>query len=244
MAACFAMFKQVLTDGADFSNDLNDVGRYYTEYGGLMEYWRSVLPGRVHFMQYERLVEDTETEIRRMLDYCGCRSRKAACASGKPTARYPRRAPNRCVAPSSAMPCINGVISSPGLVPSKRPYPNRHAPEIEKGLGRWPVLTGPCCVVQLQCWFSDCICATDLLAGRAARRDAGLIDPPMCPSHRRTAHGMSNAAAASVGYLPQLNFLAAAVSGESRRSESARVRCERRTLLSPSALLTPKEARL
>ncbi len=71
MAACFAMFKQVLTDGADFSNDLNDVGRYYTEYGGLMEYWRSVLPGRVHFMQYERLVEDTETEIRRMLDYCG-----------------------------------------------------------------------------------------------------------------------------------------------------------------------------
>jgi hypothetical protein len=36
-----------------------------------MEYWQSVLPGRVHFVQYENLVENTETEIRRMLDYCG-----------------------------------------------------------------------------------------------------------------------------------------------------------------------------
>jgi hypothetical protein len=36
-----------------------------------MEHWESVLPGRVHFVQYERLVDDTENEIRRMLDYCG-----------------------------------------------------------------------------------------------------------------------------------------------------------------------------
>jgi tetratricopeptide (TPR) repeat protein len=71
MAACFAMFKQVLTDGADFSNDLYDVGRYYTEYTSLMEYWQVALPGRVHSVQYEHLVEDTESEIRRMLDYCG-----------------------------------------------------------------------------------------------------------------------------------------------------------------------------
>jgi len=36
-----------------------------------MEHWQSALPGRVHFVQYERLVEDTESEVRRMLDYCG-----------------------------------------------------------------------------------------------------------------------------------------------------------------------------
>jgi tetratricopeptide (TPR) repeat protein len=71
MAACFAMFKQVLTNGADFSYDLHDLGRYYIEYAGLMEHWQSVMPGRIHFVQYERLVEDTETEIRRLLDYCG-----------------------------------------------------------------------------------------------------------------------------------------------------------------------------
>ncbi|HEY3637535.1 MAG TPA: sulfotransferase [Rhizomicrobium sp.] len=71
MAACFAMFKQILTNGADFSYDLYDLGRYYTEYTGLMEHWRTELPGRIHFIQYERLVEDTDTEIRRLLDYCG-----------------------------------------------------------------------------------------------------------------------------------------------------------------------------
>ena len=71
MSACFAMFKQILFDGADFTYDLHDLGRYYSEYAGLMEYWRSVMPGQIHFLQYERLVEDTESEVRRLLDYCG-----------------------------------------------------------------------------------------------------------------------------------------------------------------------------
>jgi hypothetical protein len=30
-----------------------------------------VLPGRVHRVIYERTVEDTETEVRRLLTYCG-----------------------------------------------------------------------------------------------------------------------------------------------------------------------------
>jgi hypothetical protein len=30
-----------------------------------------VLPGRVHRVIYERMVEDTEAEVRRLLDYCG-----------------------------------------------------------------------------------------------------------------------------------------------------------------------------
>jgi hypothetical protein len=71
MSACFAMFKQVLMDGADFTYDLHDLGRYYTEYAGLMDHYRAALPGRVHFLQYERLVEDTEAEVRRLLDHCG-----------------------------------------------------------------------------------------------------------------------------------------------------------------------------
>ncbi len=71
MAACFAMFKQVLLDGADFSYDLHDLGRYYVEYAGLMEHWRAEMPGKIHCLRYEKLVEDTEAEVRRLLDYCG-----------------------------------------------------------------------------------------------------------------------------------------------------------------------------
>jgi tetratricopeptide (TPR) repeat protein len=71
MAACFAMYKQLLPTDASFSYDFGDLGAYYNSYVSMMDHWRAVLPDRIHFVQYERLVEDTETEIRRLLDYCG-----------------------------------------------------------------------------------------------------------------------------------------------------------------------------
>jgi hypothetical protein len=71
MAACFAMFKQVLPADAAFSYDLNELGRYYNDYVDLMHHWQAAMPGKIHFLQYERLVEDTDAEIRRLLDYCG-----------------------------------------------------------------------------------------------------------------------------------------------------------------------------
>ena len=71
MSACFAMFKQLLPVDAAFTYDLKELGRYYNRYVGLMDHYENVMPGRVHFLSYERLVDDTETEIRRLLDYCG-----------------------------------------------------------------------------------------------------------------------------------------------------------------------------
>lgn len=72
MAACFAMYKQLLPrKGCYFSYDLREVARYYKRYVNLMDHWQAVLPGRVHFLQYERLVADTENEIRRLLEFCG-----------------------------------------------------------------------------------------------------------------------------------------------------------------------------
>jgi len=71
MAACFAMYKQMLPrESCDFSYDFKKLGPYYKRYVRLMDHWHAVLPGRVHLVRYERLVEDTECEIRRMLDYC------------------------------------------------------------------------------------------------------------------------------------------------------------------------------
>ncbi|MEO7026249.1 MAG: sulfotransferase, partial [Caulobacteraceae bacterium] len=70
MAACFAMFKQMLPNDAAFSNDLGDLAAYYNNYVSMMDHWRAVLPGWVHFVRYEHLVENTESEIRRLLDFC------------------------------------------------------------------------------------------------------------------------------------------------------------------------------
>jgi len=70
MAACFSAFKQHFARGQNFSYALEDLGRYYRDYVSLMDHFDEVLPGRIHRVIYESLVEDPEAEVRRMLDYC------------------------------------------------------------------------------------------------------------------------------------------------------------------------------
>ena len=71
MGSCFSAFKQHFAQGQDFSYDLAALGRYYRDYVELMAHFDTVAPGRVHRVIYEDMVEDTEGEIRRLLDQCG-----------------------------------------------------------------------------------------------------------------------------------------------------------------------------
>lgn len=71
LACCFSAFKQHFARGQNFSYSLDDLGRYYRDYVGLMAHFDAVLPGRIHRVIYETLVDDTEAEVRRLLDYCG-----------------------------------------------------------------------------------------------------------------------------------------------------------------------------
>lgn len=71
MACCFSNFKQHYARGQRFAYGLGDMGRYYRDYVDLMAHFDDVLPGRIHRVFYERIVEDTEAELRRVLDYCG-----------------------------------------------------------------------------------------------------------------------------------------------------------------------------
>ncbi len=70
MACCFSCFKQHFARGQAFTYSLEDIGQYYRDYASLMAHFDAVLPGRVHRVCYERLVTDTETEVRRLLAYC------------------------------------------------------------------------------------------------------------------------------------------------------------------------------
>jgi tetratricopeptide (TPR) repeat protein len=71
MAAGFAMYKQMLPMDASFTFDLTHLGKYYRNYVDYMDHLNSIMPGRVLNVRYEDLVDNTEAEIRRMLDYCG-----------------------------------------------------------------------------------------------------------------------------------------------------------------------------
>jgi hypothetical protein len=71
LACCFSNFKQHFISGVWFSYSLEDLGRYYRDYVGLMAHFDAVLPGRIHRVQYEDVIADFEGEVRRLLDYCG-----------------------------------------------------------------------------------------------------------------------------------------------------------------------------
>ena len=71
MACCFSCFKQLFGEGQEFTYGLAEVGRYYGSYARLMEHWDKVLPGFVLRVQHEDVVDDLETQVRRILDFCG-----------------------------------------------------------------------------------------------------------------------------------------------------------------------------
>jgi len=71
MACCFSGFKQLFAEGQEFTYGLEEVGRYYRAYVGLMDHWDNVLPGEVLRVIHEDVVDDIEGQVRRILDFCG-----------------------------------------------------------------------------------------------------------------------------------------------------------------------------
>ena len=71
LGCCFSNFRQHFARGQAFTYDLDHVGRYYADYVRLMGHVDAVLPRNVHRAFYEQVVEDTEGEVRRLLDFCG-----------------------------------------------------------------------------------------------------------------------------------------------------------------------------
>ncbi len=68
---CFSNYKQLYAMEQRFTYGLGELGRYYRDYVEMLRHFDEVLPGRIHRVIYERLVDDADGEIRRMLDYLG-----------------------------------------------------------------------------------------------------------------------------------------------------------------------------
>ncbi|HEY5712805.1 MAG TPA: sulfotransferase [Allosphingosinicella sp.] len=68
---CFSNFKQHYARGQGFSYSLDDMGRYYRAYVNLMGHMEAVLPTPPYRVIHERLIDDPEGEIERLLDHLG-----------------------------------------------------------------------------------------------------------------------------------------------------------------------------
>ncbi len=70
MAACFANLKQLFAHGQEFTYSQEDIASYYADYARLIDHWSEILPGQVLTVEYEDVVEDLESQVRRILAHC------------------------------------------------------------------------------------------------------------------------------------------------------------------------------
>lgn len=70
LSCTFSCFKQLFAEGQEFSYSLEDLGQYYRDYVDLMNFWHEQFPGEILHVQYEDVVNDLDTQVRRILEYC------------------------------------------------------------------------------------------------------------------------------------------------------------------------------
>ena len=91
MACCFSNLKQLFANGQEFTYSIEDIARYYRTYLELMRHWDAALPGRVLRVLHEDVVEDLESNVRRILEFCGLEF-EPACVDFHKTERSVRTA--------------------------------------------------------------------------------------------------------------------------------------------------------
>ena len=67
----FSIYRNCFLDYIPYSTNLSDLGEYYALYLDVMEFWQTLMPGFVHDLQYEALIENQEDETRKLLSFCG-----------------------------------------------------------------------------------------------------------------------------------------------------------------------------
>lgn len=70
MDSCLSCYRQLFARGQSFTYDLTDIGEYFLQYQRMMDHWHELLPGRCLTVQYEDMVSDFDTQVRRLLEYC------------------------------------------------------------------------------------------------------------------------------------------------------------------------------
>jgi hypothetical protein len=69
---CLSCYSKLFADEQSFTYSMEDLGGYHRAYQDLMAHWRNTLPAS-HFIEvdYEAMVEDSETEAMRLLEFLG-----------------------------------------------------------------------------------------------------------------------------------------------------------------------------
>lgn len=68
---CWSNFKTLIARGHPASNDLGHIARFYRDYRRLADHFEQLFPADLLIVRYEEVVEQLETQTRRMLEFMG-----------------------------------------------------------------------------------------------------------------------------------------------------------------------------
>lgn len=68
---CLSCWTKNFNDAHGYNRSLEDLGRYYRGYFGLMDHWRKVLPIPILDVDYESYTDDLESTARKIVDFVG-----------------------------------------------------------------------------------------------------------------------------------------------------------------------------
>ena len=67
----WSIYKNDFEGGMLFSNDINDIANYYNIYQNLMTFWKSNFKKEIYDLNYEDLINNSESKIREIITFCG-----------------------------------------------------------------------------------------------------------------------------------------------------------------------------
>jgi len=71
MDTCLSCYTKLFSHGQNYSYDLTELGQYYTCYERIMNHWRDILPPNAWLdIEYEDVVQNLETEAKRLIEFC------------------------------------------------------------------------------------------------------------------------------------------------------------------------------
>lgn len=66
---CLSCYFQNFSGNHNYASDLNNIALYYQQYERLMAHWGKVLPVEIHTVDYEEMTIDSESTIRKLIDF-------------------------------------------------------------------------------------------------------------------------------------------------------------------------------
>ena len=68
---CWSNYKNQFEGSLYFSNNFKDLGEYYKIYEDLMSFWKEKFPNQIYNLNYENLIDNSESSIKNLINFCG-----------------------------------------------------------------------------------------------------------------------------------------------------------------------------